>query len=124
MMIKRHQGPVPEHVKTVTPEQFMAPTSFGDLGDGDLFWILYRAASETAAAGDFGPFYTKVNTLLAERLGAGKFGIYLIISPNSHGGYYAFNSVHLGKHQVTGADPGVLPGIGAANAVDCLVWWI
>lgn len=110
-------------VETLTPKQFVAAENFGTLSGSDLYWLLYRAASETGPSGSADTFCNTVEALLTERLGAGRYGLHLCISPNSGGGSFDLVASLLPNNQAWGGDAGVLPGFGAKNAVQCLVWW-
>jgi len=110
-------------VETKEPKQFIATENFGTMSGNDLYWLLYQAASETGSSGSAETFCNNVEALLTERLGAGRYGLHLAISPNSSGGSYDLVPILLPTNLFWGGDAGVLPGFGAKNAVQCLVWW-
>ncbi|WP_224241357.1 hypothetical protein [Hyalangium gracile] len=117
---KMISGPVPEHIKTRTREEFLAQTNFGALSGDDLYWLLYRAASE--AQGSLDKFLNEVEQLLTAKLGEGNF-IFVVragASISSDGGY---GGSALPNSQYWAGYAGVLPGFGANHAIACSVFW-
>jgi hypothetical protein len=110
-------------IKSMTHEQFIARSNFGSVSGTDLYWVMYRAATETGASGSADTFCTKVLALLTERLGSGRFGVLVNINPRSNGGSFELVTTLLPNNQFWAGDAGVLPGFGAANSLTCLVWW-
>ncbi|WNG60144.1 hypothetical protein F0U59_39590 [Archangium gephyra] len=114
-------GAIPEHFKTLKREEFLSPTNFGTLSGQDLYWLLYRAASD--AQDSVSNFYNEVGQLLEERLGAGNYVFGLNVAPGEHGGTIGFDGSALPNNMQWGGDAGVLPGIGRSAGVSCFVFW-
>jgi len=106
-------------VEGIKPQEFVATTNFGTLSGDDLYWLLYRAASETGSGGSFDTFDSKVQSLLTDRLGAGRYGLTLVTGS----GPFEFINTLLPNNLCWCGEQGVLPGFGSTHGVYCFVWW-
>lgn len=119
-IVRKSTGAVPDSIQSRTREQFLAAAS-GSLSHDDLYWILYRAATDHPNSGD--DFCNEVKSLVESALGAGNYMLTVNIDPNSHGGSFDYEGTRLGNVAYWGGDAGLLPGLGRNNAITCVVFW-
>ncbi|NOK15855.1 hypothetical protein [Corallococcus carmarthensis] len=120
-LAKAVSGPVPESIKNRTREEFLARSNLNALSHDDLYWVLYRAATDAPGSAD--SFGQAVSDLLTASLGAGNFDFSLAMTPNGHGGVLGYQNDALANCVYWGGDAGVLPGFGASNSITCVVFW-
>ena len=117
---KHTKESIPEDIKNITREQFLAPENAGDLTHNDLYWLLYRAGAETDS---LDAFIAEVKSLLDARLGAGSYILALDIDRGVVDGTMSYSNPRLPKSLAWGGLPGVLPGSVSNYAVSCFVFW-
>ncbi|AKT39607.1 hypothetical protein [Chondromyces crocatus] len=117
---KHTKGSIPEEIKAITREQFFTPKNYGSLTGNDLYWILYRAASETNT---LTAFREEVVRLLDERLGPDTYIVVLDSSENGGDGIFYRKNPRLPNDVAWGGTAGVLPGVVARHGVSCYVFW-
>ncbi|WP_437975335.1 hypothetical protein WMF11_46375 [Sorangium sp. So ce295] len=114
------QASITEAVKTRTLEQVVAAGRSGAFAGDDLYWILYRAATE---ASDTNAFYFGIINLLDQALGQNAYIFAWTISKNGYGGFIDNTNPRLPNGIQWGGDAGVLPGVASAYAVSVFVFW-
>ena len=120
MSIQKTTKPLPEHLKNMSRDQFLAARKPGEMvSHDDLYWILYRSASEATS---FDSFFNSVESLLDASLGENNYVVVTDATGNGHGGAFDPHGNRLPNNVYWGGDAGLMPGFMASYAVTCVVF--
>lgn len=122
MNIQSSVPQLPDHLKTMAREQFLETIKQEErISHDDLYWILYRSATETNSVSDF---TNRVESYLDAALGQDNYIVTLTTVKSGGSGEY---DIH-GKNQANvifwAGGAGVLPGSVSGYAVICTVYTI